>query len=421
MYNNLSIGTGMLGLFMSFPLMLMARRRPANLWLALFVFSLSLLSLAFTIYADHIVLFGLFDWPLAGIGAFYYCYVRSLVGLGNTRRQAWHFVPLAVFVVALAWARLTFSTHTVLQWVFSDPQSKFGIILLGFQLLAAAYAAAVLVRLRQYRKRLRENYSSTKDRNLVWLSWLSIAFLVLLIIWIPANLLGGAWEYALLVGRLLALYLVGWFGMRQAAVFLPVDEAASPGQVLSLPAQVSSERAEPGTRTAVMVIAMELAVSPQHPANKATNGDGPDTMLPGTGTGTGTGADKYARSGMTLATEQLIGERLIRRMTYKRDFLDAEIKLTDLAERIGTSPQLLSQYLNHVLGLNFFDYVNRFRVAEVQQLMRDEANADCTLLELAFAAGFNSKSTFNASFKHLCGMSPSGWRNTHARTSEPIG
>ena len=131
--------------------------------------------------------------------------------------------------------------------------------------------------------------------------------------------------------------------------------------------------------------------------------------------------DKYVRSGMTDATQQLIGERLVRRMSFERDYLDCEVKLTDLAERIGTSPQLLSQYLNHVLGLNFFDYINGLRVAEVQRMMVDLSKANQTLLEMAFAAGFNSKSTFNASFKKVTGMAPSSWRNKRNATSEPIG
>lgn len=124
---------------------------------------------------------------------------------------------------------------------------------------------------------------------------------------------------------------------------------------------------------------------------------------------------------MTEAASRLIGERLERWIAHERGYLDPDIKLIDLAECIGTSSQLVSQYLNDVLGLSFFDYINGLRVAEIQKMMRDRSNDTRTLLDLAFAAGFSSKSTFNTSFKKISGLAPSSWRSQHATTSGPIG
>jgi AraC-like DNA-binding protein len=124
---------------------------------------------------------------------------------------------------------------------------------------------------------------------------------------------------------------------------------------------------------------------------------------------------------MTDASAELIAERLERRMTVTRDYLESDITLSQLAERIGTSPQLLSQYLNRVLGVSFFDYVNGLRVAEVQRALANSGNRGQPLLQLAFAAGFNSKSTFNAAFKRLTGSAPSAWRSANvAGASGPI-
>jgi AraC-like DNA-binding protein len=377
MFAGIELATGLLGLFLACPLLAMTRSRPANLWLGLFILSISLLSLAFLVYGWLPQLFGLFDWPLAGVGAFFYCYVRSLTGLGNSRRQLWHFLPLALLVSALVVGRVQLSGAELLGWLLAKSGALFSMLLLGFQLLAAGYAVAALVRLSQYRKRLRERYSSVERRELHWLSWLSISFFALLVLWIPSNLLGGVWGLLLVLGRLITLYFVGWFGLRQTAVFMapiapPSEPAAPAGESLSV-------ETDP------------LAVS------------------------------KYARSGMTEAASCLIGERLARWAAQERGFLDPDIKLGDLAGCIGTSPQLVSQYLNDVLGLSFFDYINALRVAEIQAMMRDRGNDTRTLLDLAFAAGFSSKSTFNASFKKISGLAPSIWRSQHARTSEPAG
>lgn len=390
MLAGIEFATGLLGLFLAFPLLAMTSSRSANGWLGLFILSVSLLSLAFPVYSWLPQLFGLFDWPLAAVGAFFYCYVRSLTGLGNSRRQLWHFLPLALLVAALAYGRAFHSGPDLLAMLLSGSLPLFSMLLLGFQVLAGGYAVAALYRLGQYRAELRDRYSSVERRDLQWLSWLSVCFIALLILWVPANLIGGFWGLMLIAGRLLVLYFVGWFGLRQTAVFMtPIV----PG---------SAEGTERAARIAV--------IEEQLPADELSCTDIDPAV-----------AQKYTRSGMTEAAGRLIGERLQRWEGQERGYLDTDIKLIDLAECIGTSPQLLSQYLNDILGASFFDYINGLRVAEVQRLMRDRANDGRTLLDLAFAAGFNSKSTFNSSFKKINGLAPSSWRRLHGGTSVPIG
>ncbi len=355
----INLGTAVLGLFMALPLMLLARRRRENFWLGLFVLSLSLLSLADFAYNAGLrrafpVLRGVFEWPLACLGASFYCYVRGMVGLGNGRRQAWHAAPLLLWILFL----LQLGLLGEQAW-----RPRPAPMLLGFQMLTAGYALAVLVRLHAYRRRLRLRYSAVEGRDLVWVTMLSLVMLALLVLWMTATALGGPWRMGLQAGRIGVLYFVGWYGMRQAPAFL---EPLAAGAAL---------------------------------ADSA----------------------KYARSGMTGAAAELIGQRLARRQQVERDYLDSDIKLADLAERIGTSPQLLSEFLNDVLGVNFFDYINGLRVAEVQRMMGEPGAAGRALTDLAFAAGFNSRSTFSASFKKSTGMTPSAWRRQHVRTSLPIG
>lgn len=386
---NLSICTGVLGLFIALPLLWSRRDRPANLWLGLFIFSLSWLSLQVLYFRYPSKLFGVFDPPVAAIGAFYYLYVRNLAGLGNDRRQAWHFVPLVLWSGALLSARILVPPKTIWAWFIGPGAPIFGALLILFQALAIGYALAVLYRLRQYRQRVRENYSSVKERDLMWLSTLSKIIIAMLIVWIPATLFGGELgNAALVLGRLVTLFFMGWYGMQQYAVLLP---EVTPG--VAKVAELAAPSSEP--------IAIGLPVKEPTP-NEIVE-------------------EKYARSGMSAAAQELIGARLIQRMAQHRDYLGSDIKLVDVAERLGTSPQLLSQYLNQVLGLSFFDYINGLRVAEVKKLMADESHADSPLLHIAFAAGFNSKSTFNTSFKRITGVAPSVWRNQQIRLTLPNG
>jgi len=67
----------------------------------------------------------------------------------------------------------------------------------------------------------------------------------------------------------------------------------------------------------------------------------------------------------------------------------------------------LSYLLNDSFGVNFFNFVNRYRVDEAKRLMLSGQNKHLNLLGIAYSAGFNSKTTFNIAFKKQTGLSPS--------------
>jgi AraC-like DNA-binding protein len=361
MFPSISLGIAVLGLFIAPPLFILARKRPANVWLGLFVFEVAWLALAgfffsTALFRRHPNTIVMFHWAVAGMGPAYYCYVRSLIGLGNGMRQAWHFLPQGLLMLLSLWSLIAPLPLSLRSTIANCSACAPGPSLLVFQLCAAGYACGVLWRLDRYRRAVRARHSSMAGRDLRWLQWNTGVIVLLLALWGPASALGGIWSWLLLLGQLAMFYLLGWYGLQQQAVFV-----------------LDAEAGEPVT-----------------PAGQ-----------------------KYARSGMTEPAQALIGERLARRMAEQRDFLHPDIKLLDLAASIGNSPQLLSQYLNEALQQSFFDYLNEQRTLEVQNLLRAPDNAGSTLLEVAFAAGFNSKTTFNASFKKLTGMAPSAWRKRH--------
>lgn len=80
-----------------------------------------------------------------------------------------------------------------------------------------------------------------------------------------------------------------------------------------------------------------------------------------------------------------------------------------MARLLGTNTAYLSRALNEGLGLSFNDAINRRRVAEVERQLADPT-ADGDLLEIAFAAGFSSKTSFNRVFKAQTGKTPTQFR-----------
>ncbi|HCS29373.1 MAG TPA: AraC family transcriptional regulator, partial [Spongiibacteraceae bacterium] len=121
---------------------------------------------------------------------------------------------------------------------------------------------------------------------------------------------------------------------------------------------------------------------------------------------------KYARSGLDEGACRQFWQELTRLMVEQKPYLDDQLQLAALAERLGISTHELSQVLSTCAGQNFYDFVNGYRVREVQALMAEPANRDCSLLQLAEDAGFRSKSTFNKYFKGVTGMTPGEYRGT---------
>jgi AraC-like DNA-binding protein len=90
---------------------------------------------------------------------------------------------------------------------------------------------------------------------------------------------------------------------------------------------------------------------------------------------------------------------------------DCELTLSDLAARLNSTPHKLSEVLNAQMGQTFYDFVNGYRVREVQRRIKAGEPRTRKMLALALDAGFASKSTFNQVFKKHTSHTPSDfWR-----------
>jgi len=94
-------------------------------------------------------------------------------------------------------------------------------------------------------------------------------------------------------------------------------------------------------------------------------------------------------------------------MDTERLYLDSELGLPQLAKSISLSPHDLSYLLNEGFGMNFFQFVNTYRIEEAKRLLLSEKHRHLNILGIAYSSGFNSKTTFNTAFKRSTGFSPS--------------
>ncbi len=104
-------------------------------------------------------------------------------------------------------------------------------------------------------------------------------------------------------------------------------------------------------------------------------------------------------------------DRLDRRMRTDKPHLRPNLTVAGLADAVGLTPAELSHIVNAGAGRNFNEFVNGYRVAEVQARLRDPDADRLTLLAVALESGFQSKATFNRAFRKETGTTPSAWRD----------
>ncbi|MBX2821135.1 MAG: AraC family transcriptional regulator [Rhodothermaceae bacterium] len=93
-------------------------------------------------------------------------------------------------------------------------------------------------------------------------------------------------------------------------------------------------------------------------------------------------------------------------------YKNPRLSLSEVAETLRVKPYQLTEALNGGKGVPFKEYINECRVNEVLRLMRDPEYQQYTLTAIAFEAGFNSKATFNRTFKKVTGKSPSAVKSS---------
>ncbi|HUI70860.1 MAG TPA: helix-turn-helix domain-containing protein [Spirochaetia bacterium] len=100
--------------------------------------------------------------------------------------------------------------------------------------------------------------------------------------------------------------------------------------------------------------------------------------------------------------------RLNRLMEESAPYTDPDLTLPRLARMLGEEPKRLSYHFNRTLSTNFRTYINERRLQAVCRDLRGKP--DSSILDIAFANGFNSKSSFNTLFMRSLGTTPRAFR-----------
>jgi len=117
---------------------------------------------------------------------------------------------------------------------------------------------------------------------------------------------------------------------------------------------------------------------------------------------------RYTRSLLSGMNTSLIGDRLEDIMESGKIYCDEDLSLERLSSLMEMSPHMLSEFINTRFGKNFNSYINSYRVDEAKSLLEEQTER--SVLSIAYASGFNSKTAFYRVFTEMTGMSPGEYR-----------
>ena len=126
---------------------------------------------------------------------------------------------------------------------------------------------------------------------------------------------------------------------------------------------------------------------------------------------------------LSLVANQLVIQRkqaeppsITRARQFILEHQNEELSLTSVAKVVNMSSYYFCKTFKKVTGLNFIDYLARTRIERAKELL---LNPNARVSEIVFEVGFQSITHFNRIFKRQVGKSPSEYRQSLPRTTEP--
>lgn len=105
-------------------------------------------------------------------------------------------------------------------------------------------------------------------------------------------------------------------------------------------------------------------------------------------------------------------------MIEERLFLDPEISLSSLADKLKICTHKLSLSINARSGKNFYHYVNGFRIEEAKRLLAKSDMKTISIEDIAFMSGFNTRATFYSAFKKQVNQTPTEYLTHLSKNKE---
>ena len=108
-------------------------------------------------------------------------------------------------------------------------------------------------------------------------------------------------------------------------------------------------------------------------------------------------------------TPSTLMERIDYAMRNDNMFLQPDLSLITLCEKVGTNRTYASKAIKDAKGCNFSDYVNRFRLDYAVEMMKNMPKDEIVIQNIAMQCGCGSIQTFYRYFKLFYNETPTQW------------
>lgn len=324
------------------------------------------------------------------LGPLLYGYTYLLTRGRLPRYYGLHLLPFGLYLIFLLPFYALSGAEKVAfgeQMLFAGRQPPQLVAIQVFRTLhVGGYLVASLLLIRQFGRLLKENYSDIQSLHLDKAAFLLRLYLVVSALSIGTFLFGRVAPINYVVAN--GIIGLGISLIIYALAYALWNRPATPPVAQLVPPREAPGPAAPATREPL-------------PATDAQ----PAAIIEV--------VEEKGRGTYYLSNEQYAawGTRLDELLQRDRVYLESELSLAQLGDRLGIQPYQASELISRRYGEPFFDLINRRRVEEVKKRLEDPAYAHYSILGIALDCGFNSKSSFNAAFKKFTGFTPSQYRN----------
>ena len=311
-------------------------------------------------------------------------YVRGMIG----QRLKWDWVTIALLIllgIEITWVLFSFIT----KGNYLDSHWYFSSILADAMLVIAIIIVfpSIYLQVKKYQQKLENNFSEQGETNLLWLNTFIALMLVLAVMHtliLTVNLEVNSrvlWVYFVWLPLGLLIFYMVYKGLTTPEIIHSQELVASFS--IADVSEVETTTSYPSILNASIGVETGLKLQLLN--------------------------DVFTIHGLQNNNRKhVILKTILHIMNAEELYREPRLGLAHLARKVGYSSREISEAINGVMLMSFSDFINRFRVEDVKAKMV-VPNQKLSILGLAYEAGFNSKSSFNAVFKRFEGCSPTSY------------
>lgn len=274
---------------------------------------------------------------------------------------------------------------------------------LPFKLYTFAYISTIIVVIaqlawygffiRKFDKKLMENCSNIDRRSIKWVFWTLVPLLVLTLLYIPLNMMTNVDEWMVLYDFLTLLIITGIVGH---SLSHKVDE-----MTIELISEQIEEMEIKGDGRKKDVDANEPESVDAAPSANIDAETGEQKSQADESSASTDNAK--AQTSSSLSSKFMDFDDVFKKLEEEKFYLDTEVNIDWISSKLGTNRHYVSDYLNRVKHVSFYEYVNTLRLIYAERLLKEGKEK---LADIAFICGFNSDHTFRRLFKEKYGCTP---------------